>query len=951
MRYLPHILCAVALGASLAQATVISGNSLLEVSVFTSNPSDPELPASGTDLLKFSASVPGLQWATTVASTASDDYATTLIAPNIFNDASVTDDPDYNPTTTRLTAIAPNFESGSFALAATANLDALAQIDAFYTITIITTNGTFVATSDTATVLSGALVGQNTTVINAIVSAFNNLAWDVDPFFGGGLVYDSITAIDVAFTMNTIEPNDGATGTSWFTFKSMPIEYTAETVYTAPPFDLSVGLDLANGAATDVIQMPSQSNAVFGSSSVSTFEINKSGSVRTADKLKTDATVFCDGTLNVVMLADSEALAAGDAFDLLDGNINGAITGAFSTVNLPVLAGGLEWTTNTLYTQGFIWVRETNTVAVAKPNVIILFADDLGYADAGFQPLGATDIITPNIDTIAQNGVFFTAGYANGPVCSPSRGGLMTGQYQNRFALHDTPARWHREALDANGDPIPGVPMQDGIPTNMTCFAHRMKTQGYATCMIGKWHGGETREHYPPHRGFDEFFGFNGGASGYYPDENDGENLNRRLMRGMFPVEREDEYLTDAFGREAVSFINRHANEPFFLYVPFNAPHAPMTASDEHSQILFSKNAADLTAREKLISMVYSLDLATGGILDAVRNNGIEDDTLIIFYSDNGGKIDNGSKNTPLRGQKGDLWEGGIRVPFCMQWKGQVPAGLSYDFVMSGLDLMPTVVNLAGGIFATNDIVDGNDLMPAVTGQTGTPPSDIVLWWHNDRWIARDNEWKLVDMRSGPELYYIIDDISETTDVYASNPDVVERLYSHYTNTLVEFDLLTDASRWNTNDAAYYMEITDPAYHVIYEPTNTAEWVESAYPGTDMDNDGISNVDEFLLGLPLDSPSTLSNGISWDLDPLVVSNTLNITYRKRTAAIGENAIPVPPYKLETSANLISNAWSIAASVLIAGPDSTGDPDYVQETHRIEVAPEEAHGFFRLNMQE
>ena len=141
-----------------------------------------------------------------------------------------------------------------------------------------------------------------------------------------------------------------------------------------------------------------------------------------------------------------------------------------------------------------------------------------------------------------------------------------------------------------------------------------------------------------------------------------------------------------------------------------------------------------------------------------------------------------------------------------------------------------------------SSIVDGNDILPAGTGLTGTPPNDIVLWWHNGKWVARDNEWKLVDTGGGPELYHIIDDISETADVYVDNPAVVDRLYSHYTNVVAEFDLLTDTSRWNTNDAAYYMNITDPAYHVIYEPTNVAEWVEAQYPGTDMDNDGIGDI-------------------------------------------------------------------------------------------------------------
>jgi len=935
MKRLLHIIVCTCL-VTFSEATIIQVSSLLEEPVFSSNPGDPTLPTIGNNVIKYNND--GIQWATTADSLVSDDDSVLLLSPNLFNDVLVTGDPDYDPATTKLTSITPNFISGSIALASTANMDANTQIDASYVIVISTTLGTYTAASGVATILDGALGGQNTAALTAMVPLMNTLSWDVDPFAGGGLVYDAITNISVTFSVNTVEPNDGASGTSWFTLKAMPIKYTAKTVYIALEFDPAVGINLSNGAASDLVDM--SDDISFGTSSVSTFEITRAGDQRAADKLATTGAIACDGTLNVVQLAGSDTLEAGDAFDLLDGHISGAISGAFSSINLPTLDAGLEWDVDTLYTQGFIWVRETDTVAVSQPNIIILFADDLGYADAGFQPQGSTDIITPNIDTIANNGVIFTAGYANGPVCSPSRGGLMTGQYQNRFALHDTPATWHME------DPETGEIMHDGIPPGMTCFGHRMQAQGYATCMIGKWHGGESREHYPPHRGFDEFFGFNNGATSYTPGENENENLNRRLMRGMFPVDREDEYLTDAFGREAVSFINRHAHEPFFLYVPFNAPHGPMTASDEHSQILFSKNAADLTLREKLISMVYSMDLATGEILDAVRNNGIEENTLIVFYSDNGGLPGgNGSVNTPLRGEKGELWDGGIRVPFCMQWPGQVPAGLSFDFVVSGLDLMPTAVNLADGSFSTNDIVDGNDLLPAVIGQTGTPPNDIVLWWHNGRWVARDNEWKLIDVGSGPELYHIIDDISETTDVYADNPAVVERLYRHYTNTVAEFDLATDASRWSSN-STYYLNITDPANYVIYEPTNVAEWVEAEWAGSDFDNDGISNLEEVLHGTPPDESSSRTNALNWNLDE-ISSGQLDLTFSRRTGTVGENELTLPAAVLGTTGSLTTGLWSSASATLIDGPNPTGD-NTVQETFRVVATPPSA--FFRLQFQ-
>ncbi|WP_136078221.1 sulfatase-like hydrolase/transferase [Pontiella desulfatans] len=930
----------------------IQVNNLLDDPSFTSPP-DGNLPTTGEEMIYYNAGKNGgaVQYKTSSGATAPTSTLSFTAPINLLDDTAVTEDSDYNPSTTKLTAISPNFNVADIAFAGVASFINIATDDQNYQmgyeITLMTTDTNYTATSGLTNIFNTEAT-SGSAMEDAVIAAWNTITWDTDPFVDGGITYETITGISIEWKLDVITPNTVDTA-AWFTMESATIGYTAATVYTPPSFDPAEGADLSDGTIGSILDMD-LADIAFGTSSTTSLEIAKSGTIRSADKIKTDGSIICDGVLNITLLNDSDPLEAGDAFDLFDGNINGAISGQFHTLTLPSLAPGLEWFTAPLYTQGFIWVREINTAPpVAKPNIIILFADDLGYADCGFQPLGASDIITPNIDTIAANGVTFTAGYACGPVCSPSRGGLMTGQYQNRFALHDTPATWHME------DPATGEIMQDGIPTDMTCFGHRMQDLGYATGMIGKWHGGDSRDHFPPHRGFDEFFGFNNGATSYYPEDNTNENLNRRIMRGMFPVDREDEYITDAFGREAVSFINRHAHEPFYLYVPFNAPHGPMTASDEHSQILFGKNAAALTIREKLISMVYSMDLAVGNILDAVRTNNIEEDTMIIFFSDNGGTGAGGgneSYNTPLRGVKGDLWDGGIRVPFCMQWKDQLPEGLSYDFTVSGLDLLPTAVNLAGGSFAPEDIMDGNNLIPAITGQTATPPNDIVLWWHNDRWVARDNEWKLVDHdrneSTPPGLYRIIDDISETTDLYPEHPAVVERLYTHYTNTLAEFDLITDASRWSSN-TTYHMDIRLPEYHVIYEATNVAEWVESAFPGTDMDNDGISNLEEYLLGLPVDSPSVHTNGLSWNFKPLSPSNRVEVTYRKRVAPSGENNIPAPLYNIEQN-NTLTGAWNQANAILFDGPHSTEDPDYEEESYRMDVSPSDRHNFFRLVFQ-
>ncbi len=390
-----------------------------------------------------------------------------------------------------------------------------------------------------------------------------------------------------------------------------------------------------------------------------------------------------------------------------------------------------------------------------RPNIVVLFADDLGYGDVGYQ--GCTEVPTPHIDSIAENGVTFSCGYVTAPVCGPSRAGLMTGRYQNRFGFEDNPGPFRQRE-----DVLVGTPLDQA---NM---AERFKALGYVTGMIGKWHEGKDPRIEPHNRGFDEWFGFNNGASEYFVRE----NPKKMLVRNGKPVEAEHQYLTGAFGREAVAFIERHKASPFFLFVPFNAVHGPLQAIEEQKE-RFAK--IENEKRRTTAAMLWSMDRNVGKILTALREQGLEENTLVFFLSDNGGKPGgNYSYNAPLRGEKGQLLEGGIRIPFCAQWKGRLPAGKRVDFPVISLDILPTALAAAGA--AVPDGIDGIDLVPHVLGNKPTPER-ALYWRFLFQWAVRDAEWKLVKTKNDPEmLFHISEDMCEKSDLIGTHPEIAARL-------------------------------------------------------------------------------------------------------------------------------------------------------------------------------
>jgi arylsulfatase A-like enzyme len=416
-----------------------------------------------------------------------------------------------------------------------------------------------------------------------------------------------------------------------------------------------------------------------------------------------------------------------------------------------------------------------------KTNIILILADDLGYADLGIQ--GCRDIPTPNIDSIAKNGVRFTHGYVSCPLCAPTRAGLMTGRYQQRFGFETNPG------------PMNVSQPEFGLPLDELTIAERLKKLNYTTGMFGKWHLGFKPECHPTKRGFDEFYGFLGGAHSYIPGSrqmNDGS-----IQRGTEPVV-EKEYLTDALAREAVAFIDRHKSDPFFLYLPFNAVHAPMEASEKYLA-RFKDIKDDL--RRTHAAMLSSLDDAVGAVLAGINKHKLDERTLVIFLGDNGGPTrQTTSNNAPLRGFKAQVLEGGIRIPFMMQWKGTIPAGQIDDRPVISLDLHPTTVAAAGGAIDPAWRLDGVSLLPFLTGENAAPPHETLFWrmFANQR-AVRHGRLKLV--WSGAEqggLYDVVADPGESRNLALDRPEDVKKLQT-----------LFDA--WNAQMAAPKWQMALPA--------------------------------------------------------------------------------------------------------------------------------------------
>ena len=440
-----------------------------------------------------------------------------------------------------------------------------------------------------------------------------------------------------------------------------------------------------------------------------------------------------------------------------------------------------------------------------RPNIIVFFADDLGYGELGCQ--GNPEIPTPYIDSIAESGVRFTAGYVAGPNCSPSRAGLLTGRTPTRFGYEFNPIGARNE------DPEIGLPIKE------VTIAETLQDAGYTTGLIGKWHQGGGAAYHPFRHGFDEFFGFT--HEGHYfvpppwkgvttmlrrkslPDGSKGRwvgekglsysthmksnepdyDANNPIVRGGQPVV-ETEYLTDAFTREAVSFIDRHDDKPFFLYLAYNAVHSPLQGADK-----YMKKFAHIedVHRRIFAAMLANMDDSVGAVMSQLRKSGLEENTLVFFLSDNGGPTrELTSSNLPLRGEKGQMYEGAIRVPYMVQWKGKIPAGKVYHQPVSSFDIYATAVANSAGVTVPEQ-VEGVDLVPFLTGEDRGRPHETLFWRQGGKAAMRHGDWKIVRMgkrlqagRAKWELYDLSKDISEQTNLADAQPEILSELIARW---------------------------------------------------------------------------------------------------------------------------------------------------------------------------
>jgi arylsulfatase A-like enzyme len=402
------------------------------------------------------------------------------------------------------------------------------------------------------------------------------------------------------------------------------------------------------------------------------------------------------------------------------------------------------------------------TAAESKPNILLIVSDDHGYADVGFQ--GCRDIPTPHLDQLAHSGLRCTNGYVSHPFCSPTRAGLMTGRYQQRYG-HENNVYFDPE------DHREGLPMSEKL---LPAF---LGEAGYITGWIGKWHLGAAPEFRPLSRGFKETFGFIGGGHRYQDWKvNPASEYLVPIERNGKPVEV-TKHLTTAFGEEASAFIRRHPADPWFLYLAFNAPHTPHEPTPE--RLAEFSSIPDLK-RRKYAAQVSLMDDAIGETLATLKETSQDTRTLVFFFSDNGGPIGtngNGSINSPLRAGKGSVYEGGVRVPFVVSWPGRLPAGQAYAHPVCSLDVFATALACAGVPMPTDRKYDSVNLLPYLSGEQTGAPHDRLFWRSGQQLAVRDGQDKLVRQGKTPnELYQLATDLAETNNLAAEKSADAERL-------------------------------------------------------------------------------------------------------------------------------------------------------------------------------
>ncbi len=432
-------------------------------------------------------------------------------------------------------------------------------------------------------------------------------------------------------------------------------------------------------------------------------------------------------------------------------------------------------------------VKQTKRQVQALPNVVVIMADDLGYADVGYN--GCKDIPTPHIDKLAENGAIFSSGYVTGPMCGPSRAGFITGRMQSSFGWYGNP----------------GAPLdpKQGLPSTVKTVAKYMQEQGYVTGGVGKWHMGTAPHQHPNQMGYDDWYGFLSGGHLYYPMEHPSykgkytEMPKPWGMRDMHhtmpmihnyePIEW-NQYLTHELTDLGVSFIQKNKDKPFFLFMSYNAPHEYMEAPEETIAMFPSEERTKIPGvkpeiRSIYAAMTYEFDKGVGKLMETLEHLELSENTIVWFLSDNGG-MKRTSDNRPLRGAKWDSYEGGLRVPFVVSWPGHVKPGTVLEAPVTTLDIGATSVALAGGDLS-NINLDGVDISSYITGQSKEVPHEELFWrigrnYNENSGVLRVGDYKLIVQNEKVQLFNLKEDLAETTDLSRNQPGRVKEMLARW---------------------------------------------------------------------------------------------------------------------------------------------------------------------------
>lgn len=425
---------------------------------------------------------------------------------------------------------------------------------------------------------------------------------------------------------------------------------------------------------------------------------------------------------------------------------------------------GIRWVGGCL---AFLWVIAGGRAA-ERPNILVILVDDAGYEDFGF--MGSDDLPTPNIDRLAAQGTILDDAHVTATVCSPSRAGLITGRYQQRFGHENN------------------VPPDDqGMDPEETTLGDALGAVGYRTIAVGKWHLGNRTMFHPNNRGFDEFYGFLEGGRSYFKSEAvDTPGNYRALLHNREQIDFEG-YLTDVFTDKAIDYIEESKDRPWFIYLSYNAVHTPMHAKEEH----LKKFAGH--PRRELAAMTWSLDENVGKLVGALEASGQLKNTLIFFLSDNGGATNNQSSNAPLKGWKGNKFEGGHRVPYFLVWNDRIPAGNRYDGLSSSLDVFATSIAAAGMKSTTGKPLDGVNLLPYLRGEAEGAPHEMLFWRKDEMAAMRSASLKLIRLEGyGYRLYDLDSDLGETRDLSLELPGERDAMAAR----LIEWDRAMSLPWW-----------------------------------------------------------------------------------------------------------------------------------------------------------